>query len=384
MQELGFEVVALKRSLRSHPAKTLLCSTLLYGGSSVVQGREPTKEDIERLSADSSETQAPMVLIDTSENGKAKSTRSIREKKIGTSYINDADTDAVLNKISELINGGRACRDIAVIPPYKPQVPAIIEAIKKSKLFSSQDKLVLISRVYTSDAFHGRESEIVIVPFVRSNIEGRVGFLRDLGRLLTILTREKYQLILIGDFSTLTSDAEVGEIFKKIRDYFKWYKGLFQGRLIENTFSELYAGTLELKFDKDGTPYLSKKENSVPVSGFNMAFFLGTTGLFSGGGTVQLVILGIILAAVVAVAVYFALPYGRGPRGIIAVQRWLTSKGIPIERFLKKMNQHIKAAKNVAQRSIEAVINGLGDLGGGAVLALSQAVTSAAAFVSNV
>ena len=57
--------------------------------------------------------------------------------------------------------------------------------------------------VDTVDAFQGREAEAVLVSCVRSNTEGRLGFLDDLRRMNVALTRAKVHAFVVGDSATL-------------------------------------------------------------------------------------------------------------------------------------------------------------------------------------
>lgn len=58
----------------------------------------------------------------------------------------------------------------------------------------------------TVDAFQGREKDVVIISFVRSNLDNQLGFLKDYRRLNVSISRAKSRLILIGNMDLLRSN----------------------------------------------------------------------------------------------------------------------------------------------------------------------------------
>lgn len=93
-----------------------------------------------------------------------------------------------------------------VIVPYKKQAERIQKELKRRRQALSMD--LLKDWVATVDSFQGKERDVIIFGFTRSNSHGRIGFLSELRRLNVSLTRAKQQLVLIGNASTLTRATE--------------------------------------------------------------------------------------------------------------------------------------------------------------------------------
>ena len=87
---------------------------------------------------------------------------------------------------------------IGVISPYSVQVKHLRDSLKE--LISEKD-------IQTIDGFQGQERELIIISLVRSNSDGKIGFLQDYRRMNVALTRAKKKLIVIGDSATIGNDS---------------------------------------------------------------------------------------------------------------------------------------------------------------------------------
>lgn len=105
--------------------------------------------------------------------------------------------------------------DIAVISPYRAQVRYLRGLLNRTPFFKPIKKLITIN---TIDGFQGRESDVVLISLVRSNVQGQIGFLRDLRRMNVAMTRARMKLIIIGDSTTLTKHPFYARLYRYIHD----------------------------------------------------------------------------------------------------------------------------------------------------------------------
>ena len=134
----------------------------------------------------------PLLFIDTGGSDAFKE----RVRRGSTSKENIGEARLVKDIAERLLRLGIRPEDIAIISPYDDQVSLIKSMLRVEGL-----------EIKTVDGFQGREKEVVIVSFVRSNRSGDIGFLRDLRRLNVSITRAKRKLVLIGDSTTLESEG---------------------------------------------------------------------------------------------------------------------------------------------------------------------------------
>ncbi|KAI5369436.1 Putative helicase Sen1, P-loop containing nucleoside triphosphate hydrolase, DNA2/NAM7 helicase [Septoria linicola] len=129
----------------------------------------------------------------------------------GNSLVNKAEIDVALMLYVRLRTDFPTydfTGKIGIIVTYKAQLREM-----KSTFISrfGQDVTDFIE-FNTTDAFQGRESEIIIFSCVRASPSGTIGFLQDIRRMNVGLTRAKSSLWVLGNASTLSS----GQYWKKL------------------------------------------------------------------------------------------------------------------------------------------------------------------------
>lgn len=131
------------------------------------------------------------------------STEAIEEQ---TSYLNEAEANQVLALLQDLVGSGApAVQSIGIISPYAAQVQLIQSLVGDNETLQKKlaDKEVELE-IKSVDGYQGRERDVIIFSAVRSNRQGRVGFLRDWRRMNVALTRAKSFSIVVGDMQCLS------------------------------------------------------------------------------------------------------------------------------------------------------------------------------------
>lgn len=117
-----------------------------------------------------------------------------------SSFLNPCEVAQVvqhLKRIDFLLSSQRveAHVSVLVLAPYRAQVAALHRAIAKITLRTP----ALEIEVNTVDAAQGREADLLIFSATRSNLDGQIGFVRDLARANVALSRGRFLLTIIGD-----------------------------------------------------------------------------------------------------------------------------------------------------------------------------------------
>lgn len=136
-----------------------------------------------------------VVFIDT--EGKEKE----QTRRGSTSKYNPGEADIVEKIVNNLLASGIDPQDVGVISPYDDQVTLLNQRIDAEGL-----------EIKTVDGFQGRQKDVIILSFVRSNNSGNIGFLEDMRRLNVSITRARKKLIMIGDSETLRENKTYKEL----------------------------------------------------------------------------------------------------------------------------------------------------------------------------
>ncbi|AVQ11822.1 AAA domain protein [Leptospira santarosai] len=137
------------------------------------------------------------------------------EVSVDDSIINPFEADLEVRLCILLQENDWPEEEITILSPYRAQVRLLSEKLREAGLFKVQ--------VSTIDSFQGRENRCILLGFVRSNPEGRSGFLKESRRINVGMTRAKDLLLCIGDSSTLLEDPFLSKLIQ-----FAEEKGVFR------------------------------------------------------------------------------------------------------------------------------------------------------------
>ena len=102
--------------------------------------------------------------------------------------------------------------DIGIISPYKAQVQQLRHLVTHTAELKPFRRLITVNTV---DGFQGQERDVILISLVRSNENGKIGFLNDLRRMNVAITRARMKLIILGDVATLSHH----KFYKKLHEY---------------------------------------------------------------------------------------------------------------------------------------------------------------------
>jgi ATP-dependent RNA/DNA helicase IGHMBP2 len=124
---------------------------------------------------------------------------------LSRSLRNAGEVRVVTQVVERLRGEGIDPQRIGVIAPYSAQVAALREALPDVE-------------VATVNAFQGREQDVIVCSWVRSNDQGDVGFVADGRRLTVALSRARCLLVQVGDSATLGSQPRFAGVLQELAD----------------------------------------------------------------------------------------------------------------------------------------------------------------------
>ena len=198
-------VTLLCTQYRMHSDIMQFSSQWFYGGNLVAA---PEVSDRGILDYD-----IAMEWIDTTDMEFAERTVSA-----GNSRLNTLEADFFVTQLERYVQRIGLQRiideriDFGLISPYKAQVKYLRSKIKKSAVLKPIKQQLSIN---TIDGFQGQERDVVMISLVRSNDDGRIGFLSDLRRMNVAITRARMKVMIVGDASTLQHQ----KFYAQLRDY---------------------------------------------------------------------------------------------------------------------------------------------------------------------
>lgn len=170
------------------------------------------------------------------------------ENANGNRMTNPLEGALVTQFVHLFLNSGISASDIGVITFYRSQLALLRQNLKSATGSSASDRYSLAGSVelHTADKFQGRDKEVVIVSFVRSNNDGQVGeLLKDWRRVNVALTRARSKLILIGSKKTLLQGGDVLKGMVDICAQEGWLRDLPVGAGDGHFFSEMVGSQFD-------------------------------------------------------------------------------------------------------------------------------------------
>lgn len=122
-----------------------------------------------------------------------------KEEKISDSYRNTCEAKLIFEQLLEIdeeLGELKLKKETAIIAGYRGQRDRLIRLYESDYKARFHNMSIEINTV---DAFQGRETDIVFYSIVRSNDNGKLGFLKDVRRLNVAFSRARELLVVVGD-----------------------------------------------------------------------------------------------------------------------------------------------------------------------------------------
>ncbi len=134
----------------------------------------------------------------------------------GHSLTNLAEIEVALKLFERLVTdckGYDFTGKVGIITPYKSQ----LRELRSRFAMKYGDAILTRVEFNTTDAFQGRESEIIIFSCVRASMSRTIGFLSDIRRMNVGITRAKSSLWVLGNAHSLMQGEYWGQMIQDAR-----------------------------------------------------------------------------------------------------------------------------------------------------------------------
>ena len=178
----------LDEQYRMNPVIGNLISKLFYDGKLVSK----TSKEEKTIPLKIYESK-PLIWLSTASRSDRK------EERISDSYRNICEAKLIfeqLLKIDEELGELKLKKETAIIAGYRGQRDKLTRLYESSYKARFHNMSIEINTV---DAFQGRETDMVFYSVVRSNDNGKLGFLKDIRRLNVAFSRARELLVVVGD-----------------------------------------------------------------------------------------------------------------------------------------------------------------------------------------
>ncbi|KAI0189092.1 hypothetical protein EV127DRAFT_366835 [Xylaria flabelliformis] len=226
--KLAFDTLTVQR--RMHPSISRLIRETIY----------PNLEDAAHLS-DYPEVVGMRKRLFWFDHTKPE-IKSDPTQPLSTTHTNDFEVDMVSAMVSHLVRQGVYARNqIAVLTPYLGQLHKLRKRLRNSFQIVLGDRdsdelnkqgfevgtetipeiqkksLGKCLTLATVDNFQGEEADVIVISLVRSNPEGRCGFLKTSNRINVLLSRAKHGMYIFGNAATYSRVQMWSEIIGMLK-----------------------------------------------------------------------------------------------------------------------------------------------------------------------
>lgn len=146
----------------------------------------------------------PLVWLSTSKR------KDNAEERIGKTFRNRCEAKIIFEQLIEIeaeLAELKLFKEVGIIAGYREQKEEL------RRLYESQYKerfhYIKDVDINTVDAFQGRETDIIFYSVVRSNDEGKLGFLQDVRRLNVAFSRARELLVVVGNHQSVTKNLRL-------------------------------------------------------------------------------------------------------------------------------------------------------------------------------